>query len=74
MADFYYKYRNIIKIVPQRTMNSYDYKIYGVEGIDQCGESGQWHEGDFVIHFPALPNTARIQLMKQYTPLIQDTK
>jgi hypothetical protein len=74
MADFYYKYRDIVKIVPQRTMNSYDYKIYGVDGIDQCGESGQWYPGDFVIHFPALPNTTRIQLMNQYTQLIQDTK
>jgi len=67
MADFFIKYRDIIKVVPQRTMNSYDYKIYNVAGIDLLGESGQWHPGDFVIHFPALPNPTRIQLMNQYT-------
>lgn len=74
MADFFIKYRDIIKVVSQRTMNSYDYKLYGVEGIDQLGQSGQWHPGDFVLHFPALPNSARIQLMKQYIPQIVDTK
>jgi glycosyltransferase involved in cell wall biosynthesis len=73
MADFFIKYRDIVKIVPQRTMNSYDYRIYGVDGIDQLGQSGQWQHGDFVIHFPALPNPARIQLMNQYIPQIVDT-
>jgi len=66
MADFFIKYRDIIKVVTQRTMNSYDYNIYQVEGIDQLGESGQWQPGDFVIHFPALPNPTRIQLMNHY--------
>lgn len=74
MADFFIKYRDIIKVVPQRAMNSYDYKIYQVDGIDQLGQSGQWHPGDFVIHFPALPNAARIQLMNQYIPQIVDTR
>lgn len=74
MADFFIKYRDIIKIVPQRTMNSYDYKIYQVDGIDQLGTSGQWEPGDFVIHFPALNNQLRIQLMNQYQKLIVDTK
>ena len=74
MADFFIKYRDIVKIVPQRTMNSYDYRIYGVDGIDQLGQSGQWHPGDFVIHFPALPNPSRIQLMQQYQQHIVDTK
>lgn len=74
MADFFIKYRDIIKVVPQRAMNSYDYRIYGVDGIDQLGQSGQWQPGDFVIHFPALPNNARIELMKQYIPNIVDTR
>jgi glycosyltransferase involved in cell wall biosynthesis len=74
MADFFIKYRDIIKIVTQRTMNSYDYRIYGVDGIDQLGQSGRWHPGDFVIHFPALPNPARIQLMQHYQQYIVETK
>ena len=55
-------------------MNSYDYRIYGVDGIDQLGYSGQWQHGDFVIHFPALHNPTRIQLMNQYIPNIVDSK
>ena len=56
-----------IKIVPQRTMNSYDYDLY--PGIvphiykkDLFGNDGQWQSGDFLIHWPAVPLDKRIEL------------
>lgn len=68
MTDTYVSFKDIIKVVPQRTMNSYDYRIYGVPGIDLLGELGQYQDGDFVFHWPAIPNATRIQLSKQLSP------
>jgi hypothetical protein len=74
VIDTYVKYQDIIKIVPQRTFNSYQYAIYQLDSTDLLGESGEWAEGDFVIHWPAIPNTTRLKLAAQIAPLIQDTK
>jgi hypothetical protein len=65
MTDFYVKFEDIIKVVPQRTMNSYEYSIYGVPPYDQLDTSGQWEPGDFVLHMPAIPNAGRIQIIEQ---------
>jgi len=67
MTDFYIKFEDIIKIVPQRTMNSYEYKIYGVDPTDMLDTSGQWEQGDFVLHMPAISNKMRLQLISQIT-------
>jgi hypothetical protein len=67
MTDFYVTFKDIIKIVPQRTMNSYNYDIYGVDPTDLLGTNGQWQPGDFVMHMPAIPNAARIDMIKQLT-------
>jgi galactosyl transferase GMA12/MNN10 family len=67
MTDFYITFKDIIKIVPQRVMNSYNYDIYGVDPTDLLGTNGQWQEGDFVLHMPAIPNPSRIQIIKQLT-------
>ena len=48
--------------------------MYNVEGIDLLGQDGQWYPGDFVIHWPGLPNNTRIQLAQQYQQFIQDTR
>jgi len=50
VIDFYPRFQNLFKIVPQQWLNSYDYKMYNVEGIDLLGLDGQWYPGDFVIH------------------------
>jgi mannan polymerase II complex MNN10 subunit len=68
MTDTYISFEDIIKVLPQRVMNSYDYKVYGVPGIDLTWQSGQWEPGDFVLHWPALPNQTRIALSKQLSP------
>ena len=65
MTDFYVKFQDIVKIVPQRTMNSYNYKIYGVDPTDLLDTSGQWESGDFVLHMPAIPNPMRLDIIKQ---------
>jgi galactosyl transferase GMA12/MNN10 family len=74
VIDFYPKFQDIFKIVPQRTMNSYDYNIYQVDSEDLLGYSGQWQPGDFVIHWPGLNNQIRVQLAQQYQKQIQDSK
>lgn len=74
VIDFYPKFQDIFKVIPQRAINSYDYKIYQVDGEDLLGYSGQWQPGDFVIHWPGLNNEIRVQLAKQYQQQIQDTK
>jgi hypothetical protein len=67
MTDFYISFKHIIKVVPQKTMNSYLYDIYKVDPSDLLGHSGQWTEGDFVLHMPAIPNQMRIQIINQIT-------
>lgn len=74
VIDFYPKFQELFKIIPQQWLNSYDYKMYNVEGIDLLGQDGQWYPGDFVIHWPGLPNEVRIQLAQRYQEFIQDTR
>jgi hypothetical protein len=48
-------FKDIVKIVPQRTFNSYNYDYYNYNrsrSIDKLGTQGQWSPGDFVIHIP----------------------
>lgn len=73
VIDFYPKFQDLFKIVPQQWLNSYDYKLYNVEGIDLLGHDGQWYPNDFVIHWPGLPNDTRVKLAQHYQSLIKDT-
>lgn len=72
MSDFFISFHEIIKIVPQRTMNSYNYNIYRVDPTDLIGTNGQWEQGDFVLHMPAIPNAMRIDMVKQLTQMIDN--
>jgi len=74
VIDFYPRFQDLFKIVPQQWLNSYDYKMYNVEGIDLLGLDGQWYPGDFVIHWPGLPNETRVVLAQQYQQFIQDAR
>lgn len=74
VIDFYPKFQDLFKIIPQQWLNSYDYNMYNVVGVDLLGQDGQWYPGDFVIHWPGLPNEARVRLAQQIQPYIQDTK
>jgi hypothetical protein len=66
VIDFYPKFQDIFKVIPQRLINSYDYQMYGVSPEDLLGYSGQWLPGDFVIHWPGLNNQVRIQLAQKF--------
>lgn len=73
VIDTYVKYRDIIKVIPQKTFNSYQYKIYNLDSTDLLGYNGEWTPGDFVIHWPAIPNSTRLQLAALIAPNIQDS-
>jgi hypothetical protein len=63
-------WRSVIKVVPQRLFNSYDYttmpKYAHVEHKDAMGVNGQWQSGDFMIHFPDKKLEERVHLAKLY--------
>ncbi len=49
------QFSDTIKILPQRSMNSYPYdKVYGHPNgyLDKLGFNGNWEKGDFIIHIP----------------------
>lgn len=58
------KYFNY-KVVPQYKMNSYLYELYPEVG-KQTHEQGQWKEGDFILHLPALSIEKRIEILTEY--------
>jgi hypothetical protein len=67
MIDTIDMMKDRIKIVPQRTMNSYNYDLYPglvphIYKKDLFGNDGQWQSGDFLIHWPAVPLEKRIEL------------
>lgn len=65
------KFKDIIKIVPQKLINAYDYKLYPeCQPVDKLGESGQWEPGDFLIHWPGTALGRRIQLAQHYSTVI----
>ena len=61
------KYKDIIKIVPQKTMNSYLYQMYPSpwhqKGLDCDGNDGGWSKGDFMLHLPGMPNDVRLNIV-----------
>lgn len=63
------KYRSIVKLMPQRYMNSFNYEIYGnfySQHNDRMGFDGNWQPGDWLIHWPATSVEQRIQLANAY--------
>jgi hypothetical protein len=78
------KYAHITKILPQHTINSYNYKMYPYhnfhgtpasiahyqKGQDFYGNRGQWQPGDFMIHWPGTILDHRINLANEYNQYI----
>jgi hypothetical protein len=73
MIDFYHQApcgKDIIKVLPQRVMNSYLYELYehykNTPHVDKTGQPGTWQPGDFMLHLPAVSLRDRIRLMTEY--------
>lgn len=66
------QYTDIVKIVPQRHMNSYEQHMYDYCDIrtDILGTSGQWQAGDWIVHWPGTYKPARIQRATEIASLI----
>lgn len=73
------EFGSAIKLLPQRVMNAYDYALYRekykgepkvMDAKDWFGNDGQWHPGDFLIHWPGLPLSQRLELAKKYLELV----
>lgn len=60
-------FANTIRILNHPSINSYDYSLYP-ECSDLVGEeqAGDWKDGNFIIHFPGLGLSHRVELMKEY--------
>jgi len=72
MLDTSDEYVDIIEIMPQHFMNSYEYKMYEVapwnykETVDVHGKRGQWESGDWLVHWPGTQPQERMELVKEY--------
>lgn len=72
MIDHLREWRHIAKVVPQRYMNSFQYPYYRYGDHrdipphrDVHGNLGTWEKGDWICHWPGMPNDARITLATQ---------
>lgn len=70
----YESYKDIIKVVPQKLFNSYNYDLYRHQynqddKWNKFYSAGQWSPGDFVLHWPGVPNDQRLQEVKKVTVL-----
>lgn len=66
-------WKTIIKVVPQRLFNSYDYETlpkYPKPCKDALGVDGQWQPGDFMVHFADKSLKERVDLAEKYLTLI----
>lgn len=74
MIDNLEKFKGVVKIVPQRTFNSYDDFLYVLHNVtnrnDGFGRSGEWQPGDFQVHWPGMNLDQRLELAKKYSKLV----
>lgn len=73
MIMTYIRYRDWIKLLPQRSINSYFYQMYPEikDTTDQLHTSGQWQPGDWVLHLPAVNDQLRLSVFQQVQQLIK---
>jgi len=72
IIDTIEQYQSIVKIVPQKYMNSYEPEIYDYcdARFDILGNSGAWEPGDWIVHWPGTYKPTRIQRANAHLPLI----
>ena len=59
----------IAGIVPQRVLNSYDYNLYPYvpkPPLDKLLTDGSWAPGDWVVHFPGVSESEKINLCNSW--------
>ena len=69
MIDTLDEYKHMIKILPQKSINSYNYDLYPEKTnkhLDMGGEDGHWSYGDLLIHWPGTTLPHRIHLAQFY--------
>jgi hypothetical protein len=69
------EFKNIIKILPQKSMNSYDYDLYKYDrtsSIDKLGTQGHWEKGDFIIHIPGFGPDRFDERMQHFNHFINE--
>jgi hypothetical protein len=66
------EYADIVKLVPQRYMNSYEQLMYDYCDIskDIFGTSGQWESGDWIVHWPGTHKAHRLRRAQEMNQLI----
>jgi hypothetical protein len=61
------EYKDIIKIVPQRSINAYNTDLHPHQSkLDKLGTNGTWQYGDWLIHWPGTSLEHRIHLANFY--------
>ena len=70
------EYKDFVKEVPQKSMNSYLYDLYPTpfhaKKMDYQGRSGEWSDGDFIMHWPGTRNEIRIRLALNSIQLVKE--
>lgn len=64
MIDLREEYASKTKVVPQRTINAYDYAAFTTapwRTTDPLGNDGQWQPGDFLLHWAGLTFDQRMK-------------
>jgi hypothetical protein len=71
IIDTVEEYEAIIKIVPQRHMNSYE-QIYDYCRIDVdiLGTPALWEPGDWIVHWPGIRHDVRLEQCKKLPSMI----
>lgn len=68
------EFKNVVKIMPQRCMNSFNYYLYPhyqqVPHRDRLNTDGNWQFGDWLIHWPATTLEYRKELAEFYQQFI----
>ena len=72
IIDTIEEYTDIVKIVPQKYMNSYIQEPYDYCDVrmDILGNSGEWSSGDWIVHWPGLHKPLRLDQAKKMAPQI----
>lgn len=66
------QYQDVVKIVPQKYMNSYEPEIYDYcdARFDILGNSGAWEPGDWIVHWPGTYKPTRLERAAYHTQIL----